>query len=178
MELTDLNALVEKVVTQLAPYAIRLQIQIEAETKNIPQVAAIALHAEQVLTNVLLNAIQNLAEQNERFDQMNERKGASEFRQLQAHRLVKISTCASPQQNACCIVVTDSGPGIPYHARERIFQMGYSTRSGGHGLGLFISRQLMEAMHGRLEWVDSRRYWGSAFAIIFSTQSNHHHGGI
>ncbi|HRF40192.1 MAG TPA: hypothetical protein PK198_15480, partial [Saprospiraceae bacterium] len=67
-----------------------------------------------------------MAEQNERFDQMNERKGASEFRQLQAHRLVKISTCASQQQNACCIVVTDAGPGIPYHARERIFQMGYS----------------------------------------------------
>lgn len=178
MELTDLNVLVQKVVDQLAPYAMRLQIQIQAETKNIPQVVAIALHAEQVLTNVLLNAIQNMAEQNERFDQMNERKGASEFRQLQAHRLVKISTCTSPQQNACCIVVTDSGPGIPYHARERIFQMGYSTRSGGHGLGLFISRQLMEAMHGRLEWVDSRRHWGSSFAIIFSTQSNHHHGGI
>ncbi|MBE2208537.1 MAG: S1 RNA-binding domain-containing protein [Saprospiraceae bacterium] len=178
MELTDLNVLVEKVVDQLAPYAMRLQIQLEADTKSIPQVAAIALHAEQVLTNVLLNAIQNLAEQNERFEQINERTGVSEYRRLQEHLLVKISTCASPQQNACCIVVTDSGPGIPYHARERIFQMGYSTRNGGHGLGLFISRQLMEAMHGRLEWVDSRRYWGSAFAIIFSTQSNHYHGGI
>jgi len=178
MELTDLNLLVEKVVAQLALYAERLLIQIVAETKNVPQVAAIALHVEQVLTNVVLNAIQNTAEQNERFEQINERAGASEFRQLQAHRLIKISTCASPQQNACCIVVTDSGPGVPYHARERIFQMGYSTRSGGHGLGLFISRQLMEAMHGRLEWVDSRRHWGSAFAVIFSTQSNHHHGGI
>ncbi len=176
MELTDLNALVEKVITQLTPYATRLQIQLEADIKSITQVTAIALHAEQVLTNIVLNAIQNMAEQNERFDQMNERKGASEFRQLQAHRLVKISTCASQQQNACCIVVTDAGPGIPYHARERIFQMGYSTRSGGHGLGLFISRQLMEAMHGRLEWVDSRRHWGSAFAIIFSAQLNHDHG--
>lgn len=167
MEEVDLNDVVEKVQHQLSPYAQRLGIQLEIHTKELPLVRAISIQVEQVLTNVVLNAIQNIDEQNKAKREFNDALKAGSSQYLQEHRLVLINTCTSPQEDACCIVVMDSGPGVPYYRREKIFQLGESSRAGGHGLGLYISRSLMEAMHGRLVWVDSVRLWGSAFAIIF-----------
>lgn len=167
MEDVDLNDVVEKVQHQLNPYAQRLGIQLEIHTKELPLVQAISIQVEQVLTNVVLNAIQNIDEQNKARRDFNDALKAGSSQQLQEHRLVLINTCASPNQDACCIVIIDSGPGVPYHRREKIFQLGESSREGGHGLGLYISRSLMEAMHGRLVWVDTVQLWGSAFAIIF-----------
>lgn len=167
MEEVDLNSIVEKVQHQLRPYAQRVGVQLAIHTKELPLVHAISLQVEQVLTNVVLNAIQHIDEQNQSRRNFNDSLKAGSSQHLQEHRLVLINTCASPKQDACYIVVVDSGPGVPYYRREKIFQLGESSRAGGHGLGLYISRSLMEAMHGRLVWVDSVQLWGSAFAIIF-----------
>jgi signal transduction histidine kinase len=61
------------------------------------------------------------------------------------------------------ILISDSGPGIPPERRERVFQMFSrleepdSPRVRGVGLGLYISRKMVEAMDGRLELADSGR---------------------
>jgi signal transduction histidine kinase len=63
------------------------------------------------------------------------------------------------------IIVIDTGPGIHYHQQERIFLLDTSTRRTGHGLGLYISRNLAETMGGRLRLVDSLMFIGSAFVV-------------
>jgi signal transduction histidine kinase len=66
--------------------------------------------------------------------------------------------------------VSDEGPGIPEDRRERIFEKFYRSDVqmeggvGGAGLGLYISRELVERMGGRL-WVESTRGAGSLFTF-------------
>jgi PAS domain S-box-containing protein len=70
----------------------------------------------------------------------------------------------------CLIEVVDEGLGIPSSERERIFEKFYrldpqQTRGvGGSGLGLYICRELVERMNGRLE-VDSEPGRGSRFTV-------------
>ena len=52
---------------------------------------------------------------------------------------------------ACVIVVTDTGPGIPPEARERLFTPFFTTKSRGTGLGLSTVKRLLEAHHGSIE---------------------------
>jgi len=74
----------------------------------------------------------------------------------------------------CLIEVADEGLGIPSSERERIFEKFYrldpqQTRGvGGSGLGLYISRELVERMNGRLE-VDSEPGKGSRFRVLIPT---------
>jgi len=63
-----------------------------------------------------------------------------------------------------CLTVEDNGPGIPEEAMEAIFEPGYTTRSGStngrkarRGLGLAISRALVEAAGGRMTAVERAR---------------------
>ena len=46
------------------------------------------------------------------------------------------------------IVVSDNGPGIPEHVRERIFEPFFTTRAQGNGIGLSIVKSVIEAHHG------------------------------
>lgn len=73
----------------------------------------------------------------------------------------------SDQDNAV-LLVKDSGPGIPKEAHERIFGRFERVVSkavvGGLGLGLFISRQIVEAHGGRIE-LDSQAGKGSTFTV-------------
>jgi PAS domain S-box-containing protein len=68
------------------------------------------------------------------------------------------------------ISVKDEGEGIPFGEQDRIFERFHrvdnssTRRSGGVGLGLFIAKELVEAMAGRL-WVESRPGHGSTFSF-------------
>ena len=76
------------------------------------------------------------------------------------------------RRNADCVEVrvVDEGMGVPAAERERIFRKFYRAESAardgaaGSGLGLFIARELVNAMGGRI-WVDSTEGRGSSFAF-------------
>lgn len=77
-------------------------------------------------------------------------KNASESIQNQADRLVKMS--AIDQGDLGLIIeVEDAGPGIVPEAMERIFVPFYTTKKTGSGIGLAISRQIMNLHRGSLE---------------------------
>jgi signal transduction histidine kinase len=167
-ELIDLNDIVDKVYQQLRPYAEERGVELALSTQILPLTPAISRHIEQALINTTLNAIQQVKEQSDRWTQLNDQHGPTALhKHVQIRRYVLLCTRFIPETNTCCVGIMDSGPGVPYHLRERIFEINVSTRKDGHGLGLFISRSLIEAMRGRLEWVESQRFWGSAFAIFF-----------
>ena len=72
--------------------------------------------------------------------------------------------------NEVGVTISDTGPGIPADARERIFDRFYradpsrSRESGGSGLGLAICHEIVDAHGGRI-WVESEEGEGSAFSI-------------
>ena len=66
---------------------------------------------------------------------------------------------------AVAVGVDDSGPGIGFEERDRIFRPFWSRDGGGTGLGLAIARELAGALGGRVE-LDSELGKGSRFELI------------
>ena len=64
------------------------------------------------------------------------------------------------------IDVHDTGPGVPPDLREHLFEPFYTTRSEGSGLGLAVSRELVNRMGGTLEYRDDGT--GATFAHPFT----------
>jgi two-component system, NtrC family, nitrogen regulation sensor histidine kinase NtrY len=83
---------------------------------------------EQVLINLLKNAVEALAETDN----------------------PKLSLTGRYVENAVIIQVTDNGPGIIKEAREHIFVPFYTTKRTGSGIGLSLSRQIMQMHNGTL----------------------------
>ena len=64
------------------------------------------------------------------------------------------------------IRVTDNGPGIEPEALEQIFIPFYTTKKTGSGIGLSLSRQIMQLHNGQLT-ADSKPGEGSTFSLVF-----------
>ncbi|MBL8100992.1 MAG: S1 RNA-binding domain-containing protein [Anaerolineales bacterium] len=110
-----------------------------------------AVVLEQIVLNVTLNAIQQIVEHR------SEESG-------QIH--IAMELINETQNNAICrILVADNGPGIHSSLWEKIFEMGYSTRQDGSGIGLFVSRNLMEEIGGKIYVADSHILHGSVFGL-------------
>ena len=79
-----------------------------------------------------------------------------------------------PGRDSVRIAVTDDGPGIPDEIRARIFEPFFSTKTGqpqaGMGLGLSVTRSLIDAMGGRVD-VESEPGRGTTFLLTFPRRS-------
>jgi signal transduction histidine kinase len=71
--------------------------------------------------------------------------------------------------------IADDGPGIPAHIRDRIFEPGVSTKSGGWGVGLSLTRRIIQELHGGRVTVRERRRGGTVFDIVLPAAGNAHH---
>jgi signal transduction histidine kinase len=82
----------------------------------------------------------------------------------------RIEVRVEPQNSATRFSVGDNGPGIPPEQSDRVFEKFYrldasaTTAVGGTGLGLYICRELVEGMGGRI-WVTSTPAKGSTFSV-------------
>jgi len=105
---------------------------------------------QQTLVNVLQNAIQQI----------------SQFRPAQPGRIeVHLTQTIAAQGPILQVRIEDDGPGIHRGLWERIFEADYTTRPDGSGLGLYISRSLIESQGGRIYVGQSYVYWGSTFVV-------------
>jgi signal transduction histidine kinase len=71
------------------------------------------------------------------------------------------------------ISVTDTGVGLPSGRAERIFDAFFSTKPHGTGMGLRISRSIVESHGGRL-WADGNTSLGAIFHVALPTQVEIH----
>ncbi|MEW5838426.1 MAG: ATP-binding protein [Pseudomonadota bacterium] len=82
---------------------------------------------------------------------------------------IRIDAQAYGSQNRPRIDIRDNGPGAPEEIRNRLFEPFFSTHAQGHGLGLFIARELAEANRLSLNYHHDI-HGESCFRIIFPVQ--------
>jgi PAS domain S-box-containing protein len=119
---------------------VALQTQIASET---PMLTADRVQLQQVLLNLVLNALDALDEITTRPRVMNINGSTNEPGEL-------------------CVTVEDNGIGIEPAHMGRLFEAFYTTKPNGLGMGLSISRSIIEAHGGKL-WAESIATQGSRF---------------
>ncbi len=81
---------------------------------------------------------------------------------------IEISTRYDPDRKKVDVFVKDSGKGVPASHRERIFSPGFTTKKRGWGLGLALTRRIVEEYHGGdLRLAESQPGKGSTFLVRF-----------
>ena len=70
------------------------------------------------------------------------------------------------------IVVSDDGPGVAAEVKDRIFEPGVSTKPAGWGVGLSLTRRIIQDLHGGDVVVRNRRGGGAAFVVTLPLQSS------
>jgi len=139
----DLNELVGEIVEFLDADAKRLEIRMQVDlAEGVPQIQADPIQIEQVVLNLLRNGMESIKSTD------------------QCNRELRIQT--SVIDNTIEFSVHDSGHGVPADIAETIFNPFVTTKADGLGLGLSISRSIIEAHGGRL-WADLKEARGATF---------------
>jgi signal transduction histidine kinase len=146
-EPVELITLLERCVEALVPQAERAGVSLALDPTEPLTVRGDADRLAQVFANLLDNAVSHTA----------------------AGGRVAVTPRRVPEKHQAEVVVTDTGEGIPREALPRIFERFYQTdrsrrRSRGAGLGLAITREIVEA-HGGTVDADSVVGLGSQFTV-------------
>lgn len=132
----SLNRLIERTLPLLQDQFLLKNINVTKQyNSDLPDILGDVNQLQQVIINLILNAVQAVSEQGE----------------------IKISLYAEGTKGSECFVrldIADNGVGIPEEAMNKIYDPFYTTKTGeqgGVGLGLSIVNQIMKAHHGRLK---------------------------
>jgi signal transduction histidine kinase len=87
------------------------------------------------------------------------------------HGKVTIGLDSAGSDSQWSLYVADSGPGIPPEIRDRLFEPTFSTKKGGHGLGLALARRVVE-LHGGQISVECPPPRGTVFRIVMPAEPN------
>jgi PAS domain S-box-containing protein len=140
-ELVDLNQVAREMLALLRNEADRHSISLRTELAlQLPQIIADRVQLQQVLMNLLLNGIEAITD------------GPGEL----------IIRSQSTEDGRLLISVTDTGVGLPSENLDRLFSAFYTTKPQGTGMGLAISRSIIEAHGGRL-WATANAERGATF---------------
>jgi CheY-like chemotaxis protein len=152
-QLFDLGECVTQVVALLRPRAMAKQLKLQLElAPGLPaRILSDPMRLRQILTNLIGNAIK-----------------------FTEHGSITVDVCpgrSDPARDAASeflFAIRDTGPGIPAHRMDRLFQpfsqgdTSVHRKHGGTGLGLAISKRLCELMGGTI-WVESEPDHGACF---------------
>jgi signal transduction histidine kinase len=141
-ELVDVNELIREMITLLRSEANRYSISIRIElAEDLPKVMADRVQLQQVFMNLMLNGIDAM-------------KGTTDGGELTIKSEV--------DDGQLLISVSDTGVGLPPEQAEEIFKAFFTTKDKGTGMGLPISRSIIESHGGRL-WAAIASGRGAAF---------------
>ena len=147
-EWVDVNGIIEEMLTLLKGEATRYPIAMRAElTTGLPKVMADRVQLQQVLMNLVLNAI----------EAMQDSGGA-------------LTVKSELQDGQLQFSVSDTGVGLPIEKMDQIFSAFFTTKTQGSGMGLAISRSIVESHGGRL-WATTNDGRGATFYFTLPTQT-------
>jgi C4-dicarboxylate-specific signal transduction histidine kinase len=150
----DLNGLVRESARLIEPDAQHHQIPVHLRLDPaVPALAFDRIHVEQVLLNLLRNAID-----------------AMQAAPTGDHELV-VQTLVR-DGDAVEVHVRDTGVGVSRQASEHMFDAFFTTKPRGLGMGLSISRSIVEAYGGRL-WATGNADRGMTFAFSLPSEPRH-----
>ena len=140
-ELIDLNEIIREMVTLVHDTAHRQSISIRSELDpTLPRTSADRVQLQQVLINLMLNGIEAMKEQSGELS----------------------VTSTRTEDGKLLVTVSDFGIGLPEAGPERIFDAFFTTKPDGTGMGLCISRRIIESHGGRL-WASANAGRGATF---------------
>ncbi|MGE0873431.1 MAG: MASE1 domain-containing protein [Burkholderiales bacterium] len=129
----DVNALVTDVLRLAGPEARQYGVELcWAPVTGLPKVLADPIQVQQVLLNLVRNASESIHQADS------------------GTRRVTLSTALADGGRMIEIAVHDTGPGIAEGALDKVFEPFYTTKADGIGIGLSLSRSIMDAHGGRL----------------------------
>jgi len=141
--LVDVSEVIQEMVVLLGSEASRHSVSILTElSEDLPRVVADRVQLQQVLMNLMLNGIEAM--------QDTKRGGQLTIRSLRG------------ESGQLLISVSDTGMGLPPDQADQIFNAFFSTKAQGTGMGLSISRSIIESHGGRL-WATSNSGRGATF---------------
>jgi PAS domain S-box-containing protein len=146
-EVIDVNEIVHEIFTLLKGEAIRYSIAMRPELAGeLPKINADRVQLQQVFMNLILNAIEAMKE---------------------AGGVLTVKTQLG-ENGQLLISVSDTGVGLPKEKTEQIFDAFFTTKPQGSGMGLSISRSIVESHGGRL-WATANSGQGATFHFALPT---------
>jgi PAS domain S-box-containing protein len=148
-ELVSINEIIREMNVHLHGEATRFLISLRTElTADLPQVMGDRVQLQQVMMNLMMNGIDAMA-------------NVEGVRELTIH--------SQRAENGHILVsVSDSGVGLPPELTAHIFDAFFTTKPHGTGMGLRISRSIVEAHGGRL-WTGDNTPHGASFYFTLPT---------
>jgi signal transduction histidine kinase len=146
MEAIDLNEATREVIALSGQDLQRRRISLQAELDGqLPSVRGDRVQLQQVILNLLLNA-------SDAMDAVDDRP-----------KRIFVRT-AREKDGAARVTVQDSGIGVMPESLDKLFDAFYTTKTDGMGIGLSVSRSIIESHHGRL-WFEPNDGPGATFAF-------------
>jgi signal transduction histidine kinase len=146
LEPLDLNEATREVIALSSNDLQRNRIILRAElADNLPIVTGDRIQLQQVILNLLRNASDAMVDVHDRPRQL----------QIETKR---------EDGDRVRLTVRDTGGGLPAQSRDSLFDAFYTTKSGGMGIGLYVSRSIVERHHGRL-WAEPNDGPGATFSF-------------
>jgi PAS domain S-box-containing protein len=150
-ELVQVNEVIREMIVLLGDEASRHSISVRTElAEDLPHVIGDRVQLQQVLMNLIVNGI----------DAMHDVDGPREL----------IINSQPAENNELLLSVSDTGVGLPRHQADQIFNAFFTTKTHGTGMGLRISRSIIESHGGRL-WAADNSPRGASFCFTLPTKA-------
>ena len=149
-----INETVEETISLATRELSQNNVSLETQlAENLPQILADRIQLQQVILNLIINACEALTAADD------------EFR--------KLSISTAREMDGVALTVRDTGVGIDPQQIETVFEAFHTTKPGGMGMGLAVSRSIIEGHGGRL-WAEPNEPRGAIFK--FSIPSKKENG--
>jgi PAS domain S-box-containing protein len=153
-ELVDVNEVIREMIVILRSEAMRCSISLRTELSgDLPQVMGDRVQLQQVLMNLMINSIEAMKD-------------------VDGTRELAIKSQRADNEHVL-VSVSDTGVGLPPHQTDQIFNAFFTTKPHGTGMGLRISRSIVESHGGRL-WAADNSPRGAGFYLTLPAKVEAH----
>jgi PAS domain S-box-containing protein len=149
-ELVDVNEIIREMIVLLRGETTRYNILVVTDlAADLPKVTADRVQLQQVLMNLMINGIEAMKD---------------------VEGTLKLAIRSQRNDSEVVVSVSDSGVGLPSQQTEKIFNAFFTTKEHGTGMGLRISRSIIESHDGRL-WAADNSPRGASFYFSLPTNT-------